>query len=88
MTNDMRVFLKTLCAIFATLVMTVLWMWFTLVMFMRLVFLDIFSLIGLPLLAIIYAWLMRNLWRWARSARSLDPGVAENRLATQQDDRE
>ena len=40
MTNDMRVFLKTLCAIFATLVMTVLWMWFTIVMFMRLVFLG------------------------------------------------
>ena len=72
MTNDMRVLLKTLCAVFATLVMTLLWMWFTIVMFMRLVFLDIFSIFGLPLLAIIYAQLMRKLWRWVRSTRSVD----------------
>ena len=54
-----------LLATFATMVFTVLWLWFTVVMLMRLLFFDVFSLIGLPVLAVAYAAIMLKLWRWA-----------------------
>ena len=88
MTNDMRVFLKTLCAIFATLAMTTLWLWYTVVMLMRLVFFDFLSLIGLPLWAILYAKLMQTLWRWARTVRNTDSGAVENQVERRQADHE